>query len=955
MTAPTRLRVTLLRLGIWSCLAPSSVLAQEAGSILGRVVGSETGEPLANVRIELVGPPGATLSGEDGRFILVGVPAGDRTVRISLIGYRSLTVDGVFVRAGRSVRLDPELAPEALELPGVTAEVDRIRLIEPEISATHEVVLGRELRELPADNVAEVVELAPGVSDGHFRGGRVGQEVYVIDGLEFKNQLEASSSGSGLELPPTSLQELEVLTGGIGAQYGNALSGVVRYVTRRGDAERWMAAGSFRTDHWAPDDLYRGFSSLSVTAGGPLSFLGPSSTLFADLLVQGLQDADPRARGLTCLRQGDGDAALDGLIRDVAEDATTARLYCPYQDPSFPHQQGEKILGFLRWDQAIGPGLGLTASLLANRFQRQLYTSELKYNAENQLGQRTKALLAMLALDWTKQAVGSGVHVTARLSATRLDRHLGALDPWTFDGRGRIGGVGLSDFRFLGEDFVRSPIEEQLLSGSPVPGYRDPGGSTGSPYGPAGEGIFFTEGTTDLANWSRSEFLAADVVGEVLSAAGHRLRGGASAKWWRVESYERVLSHLAGSSPNYTRFFPTTLNGFAEVTLAAADELNVYLGARVEAFQSGLSFRPDRHDFLSPVVDTEWKTAILPRIGVTGPIPGTEGRTAFRFNYGVVSQPPDFQFFLDTSIGDSLRTDIRRQGNPNLTFERGTAFEVAVSHLFTDAVAATLVGFRKELTNLVSGNLGFPGVAPNQFTTGDFGTVRGVELSVRGGWRRVRARLGYALQKATGVVSSALSDEPEVDGEVREEFPLSFDRRHSGNLALFLGRAAGDPDPPWSVTTVATLKSGYPIVRGEEEVTSGVTSEPTHLPWTFQVDVRGGWQFGRLPGCDACGWRVLAEVKNLFGQENVVALRKDTRTVAPPAETVEALARDLAIPEPIPRESPRYSAQIDLDGDGRITPAEFEKARLAAALDRFDPSLFYDDPVQVRLGIEVFF
>ena len=100
---------------------------------------------------------------------------------------------------------------------------------------------------------------------------------------------------------------------------------------------------------------------------------------------------------------------------------------------------------------------------------------------------------------------------------------------------------------------------------------------------------------------------------------------------------------------------------------------------------------------------------------------------------------------------------------------------------------------------------------------------------------------------------------------------------------------------------------------------------------------------------------MLAEVRNLFGQDNVVALRRDTRTVAPPAEAVEALARSRTISEAIPRESPRYSAQIDLDGDGRITPTEFDKARLAAALDRFDPSLFYGEPIQVRLGIEVSF
>jgi hypothetical protein len=862
-------------------------------------------------------------------------------------------VEGVFIRAGRPTRLDTELLPQAVELEGITAEIDRIRLIEPEISATHEVVLGREIRALPVDNVSEVVELVPGVSDGHFRGGRIGQEVYVLDGLEFKNQLEASSTGSGMELPPASLQELEVLTGGIGAQFGNTLSGVVRYVTRRGDPDRWDVQGSFRTDAWTPEDVYRGFTSLSITTGGPLSFLGSGSTLFADVLLQGMQDTDPRGQGLTCLEPGDGDEGLDELIDQVALNPTTERLYCPYSSASFPHQQGDKLLGFLRWDHQFGGGVSLRASVLGNRYQSQLYTSELKYNALNQLGQRTRGLLVMTALDWVRQGTGTGAHVTARLSAMRLDRHVGALDPWSVEGRPTVAGFGLADFRFHGEDFLRSPIEDQLRSGASVPGYQAQRGSTGSPYGPAGEGIFATEGTTDIANWSRSEFLAGDLVGEYLTAAGHRLRGGFSGKLWRIENYERILSHLPGSAPNYTEFFPATANGFAEVGLAAAENIVIHLGVRFEAFQSGLSFQPNRADFLSPVVDTEWKTGLLPRIAVTGPIPGTNGRTAFRFNYGVVSQPPDFQFFLDTSIGDSLRTDIRRQGNPNLSFERGTAFEVGLSHLFAEGIAGTLVGFRKELTNLVSGSLDFSGFAPNQFTTGDFGTVQGVEVSLRGQWDRIRARIGYALQKAKSVVSSALEDEPEVDGENRTEFPLSFDRRHSATAAVFLGNASGGSEVPWSLTAVGTLNSGYPIVRVESD--SVATGAATHLPWTFRADLRAGWQFGRLPGCQTCGWRLLAEVRNLFGQNNVVGLRRDTRSIAPPAEVVTALANEVSITRDIPRESPRYSAQIDLDGDGRITPPEYRQARLAAAIDRFDPSLFYGAAVQLRLGVEVLF
>lgn len=935
-----------------SLLFNAHAAAQESGSILGRITAADSGDPLEGASIELVDYPGRTISAADGRFILVGVPPGDRSVRITLLGYREVVLEGVFVRAGRPTRIDPVLDPQAVEVEGVTAEAERIRLVEPEISATHEVVLGRELRELPVDAVEEVIELAPGVSEGHFRGGRIGQEVYVVDGLEVKNQLDASSSGAGLELPPTSLEELEVLTGGLSAQYGNALSGVVRYVTRRGSTDRWRANGSFRSDFWAPDDVYMGFGSLSLNAGGPLSFLGPGATLYGDVLVQSFQDADPRARGLTCLQEGDGDAALDAMIRQVAEDVTTAHLSCPYTAPALPHQRGDKVLAFLRFDAPLGSEVSLSGSVLGNRHQRQLYSRELKYNAENQLGQRTKGLLAMLALDWVKQRPGSGFHVTARTSAMRLDRHLGALDPWTFDGRSTIGGFGFADFRFLGEDFVHSPIEEQLLAGTSVPGYQAPGGATGSPFGPAGEGIFSTTGTTELVNWSRSEFLAGDLAGEYLTAAGHRLRGGFSGKRWRVENYERVLSYLPGSSPNYTKFYPTILNGFAEVSLAAAEEVTIHVGGRIEAFQSGLSFRPDRSDFLSPVVDTEWKTSLLPRIGVSGPIPGTDGRTAFRFNYGAVSQPPDFQYFLDTSIGDSLRTDIRRQGNPNLSFESGNAFEVGISQLFGEGMAATVVGFRKELDNVVSGNLDFAGYAPNQFTTGDFGTVQGVEVSVRGQWRTVAARVGYSLQKAKGVVSSALEDEPEVGGESRVEFPLSFDRRHAASAAVFLGRSAGDGDRAWSLTTLATLNSGYPIVRTETDSTS---TGPTHLPWTFQVDVRGGWTFGTLLGCGTCRWRVLAEVQNLFGRDNVIALRRDTRTVAPPAELVAQLAAERSISDPIPRESPSYSRQIDLDGDGLITPGEFSKARTAAALDLFDPSLYYGEPLQVRLGLEVFF
>jgi outer membrane receptor protein involved in Fe transport len=195
----------------------ATAAAQTTGSVLGQVVDPETGQPLRGAEVRVLQLPLATQTGEDGRFVLAAVPAGERTIRVQSAGYRPVTLGGVIVRAGQATELRFELEISPLALPGLTVQAERLRLIEPEVSASQQVVLGQELRELPITVVAEAIELMPGVSDGHFRGGRAGQEVYVVDGIELKNQLEASAHGFGLEFSPSSLEEVGVLTGGFGA------------------------------------------------------------------------------------------------------------------------------------------------------------------------------------------------------------------------------------------------------------------------------------------------------------------------------------------------------------------------------------------------------------------------------------------------------------------------------------------------------------------------------------------------------------------------------------------------------------------------------------------------------------------------------------------------------------------------------------------------------------------
>lgn len=934
-------------------ISAAPLTAQTTGSIRGQVLDDQTGQPIVGAEVRIEGTARLhTLTNPEGRFLLGAVPAGDHDLVIDRIGYARMTVRNVPVRIGRASEVPVRLTPAAISVQAIEVQADRLRLIEPQVAESRSVIAGEELRSLPIDNTAQAIELATGVSDGHFRGGRIGQEVYVIDGIEVKNQLEASRQGLGLEFSPGALEEVEVVTGGFGAEYGSALSGVVSYVTRRGDSDRWSGRLTGATDHWVPESMLTGFVGLGASAGGPLAFLGSGAVLFVDVLAQGFLDADPRARGLTCLSEGDVPDPLAAEIRRLSSGTGGSRLHCPYTSSMLPHQQGDKLIGFARFDRPLPGDAALTLTLLRNRNQHLLYTPDFKYNSEYQLGQRTLGSLGTAAVDWTRHGEGSAFHLTLRGAAMRLDRQLGALDLATLDDRGQVAGIGVAGYEFLGSDYVRSPIAEQLAEPQPVPGYVIPGGSTGSPFGPAAEGLFYTSGTPHIANWNRMDMAGGDLVADWTTLSGSQLRAGGSAKFYNVESYERVFSHLPASALQYAEFFPATTSGFVQGVLVTQEDVRLEAGLRVEAFRSGLSFRPDRDDFLAPVLETSWHTSFNPRLGVAMPVPGTDGRTAARFNYGMVSQPPDFRYFLDSSIGDSLRTDIQRQGNPNLSFERGASYEAAFSQLVTDNVGAQLTFYYKQLRNLATGAIGVTDAGRAVSSVSDRGSVRGLELTARARFDRFSLQAGWALQRAIGVSSGSDTDTLSNAGDARVEYPLAFDRRHAIDLAIVAGRGVGPEPSPWSGALTATVQSGYPIIRIAADSVSR-EAKAKYLPWTGLLGMRVTREFASVPGCGRCTFRVVADGRNLLGLDNIIGVRRESGVVGPRLEDVEKMA---AMPPgfaPIPRESQRYSAQIDMDADGEISEAEFRRARFGAALDRYDPSIFFGEARQLRLGLEV--
>lgn len=101
--------------------------APSTGRIVGRVLDAANGAGLAAAGLQVVGTNIGTQSGVDGRFTIVGVPAGTVTITVRRIGYAPKTITGLFLESGKALEQDVTLAQATLELSAqvVTAEAER--------------------------------------------------------------------------------------------------------------------------------------------------------------------------------------------------------------------------------------------------------------------------------------------------------------------------------------------------------------------------------------------------------------------------------------------------------------------------------------------------------------------------------------------------------------------------------------------------------------------------------------------------------------------------------------------------------------------------------------------------------------------------------------------------------------------------------------------------------------
>ncbi|HCA80276.1 MAG TPA: hypothetical protein DEP53_11150, partial [Bacteroidetes bacterium] len=212
----------------------SSLEADTKGKLTGRVLDSKK-EPVIGANVVIVGTTIGASTDIDGNYTILNIPPGMYQLRISVIGYSPQTINGVRVSSGQTTTINASLIDEAVAMGEVVVIAERPMVDVRQTSAVS--ILGEDqIGQLPVQDLSDIVNLQAGVVDGHFRGGRLGEVQYQVDGVSVNNPYDNSSS---VKLDRSVLQEVQVISGTFDAEYGQAMSGVVNAILKSGSEEHF--------------------------------------------------------------------------------------------------------------------------------------------------------------------------------------------------------------------------------------------------------------------------------------------------------------------------------------------------------------------------------------------------------------------------------------------------------------------------------------------------------------------------------------------------------------------------------------------------------------------------------------------------------------------------------------------------------------------------------------------
>jgi len=231
----------------------ASAQGTQTGTISGAVQSAD-GQPLPGATVSVKSPAlqgvRTAVSDANGNYLFRGLPPGAYTVTFELSGM-STVEKKTPLELGASISLGASLTVAAVqETVTVTAEAPSL-LQQTTVGANYK---GEAIDSLATGRTLQgIAELAPGLTDNTPNAGQITisgsfayDNVFLVNGVDVNDNLFGSANNLFIE---DAIEEVQVLTSGISAEYGRFGGGVVNAITKRGGN---TFSGSFRTDFTNP-------------------------------------------------------------------------------------------------------------------------------------------------------------------------------------------------------------------------------------------------------------------------------------------------------------------------------------------------------------------------------------------------------------------------------------------------------------------------------------------------------------------------------------------------------------------------------------------------------------------------------------------------------------------------------------------------------------------------------
>ena len=272
---------SLLSALVLVCLSILSAEAQVgSGSLRGKIFDKNSNEPLPFVNVVLERNGTQVTGGAsdfDGQYDIKPIEPGTYDLVVSYVGYQPYRIEGIVINSNKITFQDVPLTA-GIELTEFEVIQYNVPLIDRDGGASGGTVTREDIAKMPGRTAASIATTVAGASDAgtgggiSIRGARTESTYYYIDGVKVP-------AGAGSGLPKGAIEEVQVITGGVPANYGDVTGGLIN-ITTRGPSRNFFGGIEYLTSGYkvGPDitdivglDKFA-FNQVEAILSGPLLF-----------------------------------------------------------------------------------------------------------------------------------------------------------------------------------------------------------------------------------------------------------------------------------------------------------------------------------------------------------------------------------------------------------------------------------------------------------------------------------------------------------------------------------------------------------------------------------------------------------------------------------------------------------------------------------------------------------